>query len=624
MDELRDLQEMAQNAVARFNEYQGKDFILPKAFKERVTSINSCSIRYNKYSAIIDTAGYQNGNLNIYMPNQWFYIASYFTDYYNELLKYKKIALNITTKERLKNIGPDGLLENELKAIENLEFSQISKDYLKRFITDYSWWGGAKTIDRGDFYVSPILSHAKLVNASQSYVADLCAFLADKQELVQIIINGVGEDDMSPSQGNLSLQTIFYGSPGTGKSFKVKKYLEDKNIPQDFIFRTTFHPDSDYASFVGSYKPVQRNGSTIFGPQGLTEEELINTFLNSNKASQKKARFLYESLVNMGDVKKLGLSHGDIDKALKSRGFTECTYNGEFSAMQTIHDWLLEDERFNKNEIIYEFVPQAFTEAYVKAKKCTEQVYLVIEEINRGNCAQIFGDLFQLLDRKNGVSEYPIKGEADLIKYLNEECGIEGDTLSLPANLNIIATMNTSDQSLFPMDSAFKRRWDWKYIPTMPPANEDKLLEFHQEGNKDKGLNVGDFVYSWKKFLEAANARIYAATRSEDKQLGYWFVKTGDDNKISISDFVSKVVFYLWNDVFKDLGPKDCNPFTIEMDGKKSLMSFNSFFELDSENNITENIGVLHTFLKNFNLTPDVAKEIQEAQDASNLEGPQA
>ncbi len=326
----------------------------------------------------------------------------------------------------------------------------------------------------------------------------------------------------------------------------------------------------------------------------------------------------------MGDVKKLGLSHGDIDKALKSRGFTECTYNGEFSAMQTIHDWLLEDERFNKNEIIYEFVPQAFTEAYVKAKKCTEQVYLVIEEINRGNCAQIFGDLFQLLDRKNGVSEYPIKCEADLIKYLNEECGIEGDTLSLPANLNIIATMNTSDQSLFPMDSAFKRRWDWKYIPTMPPANEDKLLEFHQEGNKDKGLNVGDFVYSWKKFLEAANARIYAATRSEDKQLGYWFVKTGDDNKISISDFVSKVVFYLWNDVFKDLGPKDCNPFTIEVDGKKSIMPFNSFFELDSENNITENIGVLHTFLKNFNLTPDVAKEIQEAQDASNLEGPQA
>ncbi len=242
---------------------------------------------------------------------------------------------------------------------------------------------------------------------------------------------------------------------------------------------------------------------------------------------------------------------------------------------------------------------------------------MVIEEINRGNCAQIFGDLFQLLDRKNGVSEYPIKGEADLIKYLNEECGIPGDTLSLPANLNIIATMNTSDQSLFPMDSAFKRRWDWKYIPTTPPTDEDKTFEL-------KVIKVGDFEYSWKEFLKAVNEKIYAATRSEDKQLGYWFVKTGDDNKISISDFVSKVVFYLWNDVFKDLGPKDCNPFTIEVDGKKSLMSFNSFFELGIDNNITESIGVLHTFLKNFNLTPDVDKEVQKAQDASNSEGPQA
>ncbi len=326
----------------------------------------------------------------------------------------------------------------------------------------------------------------------------------------------------------LSNQTIYYGSPGTGKSFKVKKYLKDNNIPEDYIFRTTFHPDSDYASFVGGYKPVTEEG-----------------------------------------------------------------------------------------KITYKFVPQSFTEAYVKAKKCTEQVYLVIEEINRGNCAQIFGDLFQLLDRKNGVSEYPIKGEADLIKYLNEECGIPGDTLSLPANLNIIATMNTSDQSLFPMDSAFKRRWDWKYIPTTPPTDEDKTFEL-------KVIKVGDFEYSWKEFLKAVNEKIYAATRSEDKQLGYWFVKTGDDNKISISDFVSKVVFYLWNDVFKDLGPKDCNPFTIEVDGKKSLMSFNSFFELGIDNNITESIGVLHTFLKNFNLTPDVDKEVQKAQDASNSEGPQA
>ncbi len=418
---------------------------------------------------------------------------------------------------------------------------------------------------------------------------------------------------------NNGMQIIYYGSPGTGKSFKVKKYLKDRNVPEDYIFRTTFHPDFDYASFVGSYKPVSNKGS--WTNTKLTKEDIINLFFDSKDEDKYpksiKARYWYEALYHTEDIRRLGLTPEIIADELDKLGFDKTRYTHELSCLFKIYDWLKESSLIGTNAITYKFVPQAFTEAYVKAKKCTEQVYLVIEEINRGNCAQIFGDLFQLLDRKNGVSEYPIKGEADLIKYLNEKCGIPGDTLSLPANLNIIATMNTSDQSLFPMDSAFKRRWDWKYIPTTPPKDEDKTFEL-------KVIEVGDFEYSWKEFLEAANARIYAATRSEDKQLGYWFVKTGDDNKISISDFVSKVVFYLWNDVFKDLGPKDCNPFTIEVDGKKSIMPFNSFFELDSENNITENIGVLHTFLKNFNLTPDVAKEIQEAQDASNLEGPQA
>lgn len=336
------------------------------------------------------------------------------------------------------------------------------------------------------------------------------------------------------------LQTIYFGSPGTGKSHKVKTDVL-KEVPEEQIFRTTFHPDSDYASFVGCYKPV----------------------CHSAKGAQEASR------------------------------------------------------------ISYEFSPQVFTKAYCKAwKNPDRQIYLVIEEINRGNCAQIFGDLFQLLDRKDGVSEYPIDADTDLRLYLETELakaedgetdgsrGIEGGKLSLPSNLNIIATMNTSDQSLFPMDSAFKRRWEWKYIPTAAPKGKDRQMELAIENTietKDgRKINAGNYEYSWKDFLSKINDKILNVTHSEDKQLGYWFMKPDDGtDNISIGSFVSKVVFYLWNDVFKDMGARDTNPFTIKVNGKNELMSFNSFFEENTEGEVVENLGVLHTFLTNVGLTPE-------------------
>lgn len=118
-------------------------------------------------------------------------------------------------------------------------------------------------------------------------------------------------------------------------------------------------------------------------------------------------------------------------------------------------------------------------------------------------------------------------------------------------------------------------------------------------------ISAGDYEYSWKDFLTNINTRILNITHSEDKQLGYWFVKADDSSgRISISSFVSKVVFYLWNDVFKDIGPKDTNPFTIRIDGKNEIMSFNSFFEENIDGDVVENLGVLHTFLSNVGLTP--------------------
>lgn len=304
-------------------------------------------------------------------------------------------------------------------------------------------------------------------------------------------------------------QQIFFGSPGTGKSFKVNEQIMESHTPEDCIFRTTFHPDSDYASFVGSYKPTKK---------------------------------------------------GD--------------------------------------ELTYEFIPQTFTDAYVKAWQSPEEkVFLVIEEINRGNCAQIFGDLFQLLDRgKDGKSEYPIKADADLRKYLESDKGlgaghdgIKDGKLSLPSNLNILATMNTSDQSLFPMDSAFKRRWTWEYVPVNAdcPDSQFKITI---------GENENEKTYKWSSFLKIANERIHKLSDSEDKQMGNFFIKSD----INADEFRSKVMFYLWSEVCKEY--ESCGSFFKyrKQDGSEAEFTFNSLFP---DGNETDTI--LQGFMAYLGVEPD-------------------
>ena len=198
----------------------------------------------------------------------------------------------------------------------------------------------------------------------------------------------------------------------------------------------------------------------------------------------------------------------------------------------------------NEETITYNFIPQAFLNAYIRSHQTTDNVYLIIEEINRGNCAQIFGDLFQLLDRdEEGKSEYTIKADTDLKAYLEETLGTDNEGIKdgeicLPSNLYIYATMNTSDQSLFPIDSAFKRRWDWEYEP-IKYKNTDWVIDINGE------------KFSWVSFQRIVNSRILASTNSEDKMLGDYFVNP-HDKTITDKLFLNKVLFYLWNDVCKD------------------------------------------------------------------------
>lgn len=261
--------------------------------------------------------------------------------------------------------------------------------------------------------------------------------------------------------------TIFYGSPGTGKSHKINETL--KNLDKHFYERITFHPEYDNASFVGGYKPIsEKNDDGI-------------------------------------------------------------------------------------NEVKYKFVPQVFINIYEKAWKDSEnQYYLAIEEINRGNCAEIFGDIFQLLDRN---SNYTVTPSNELKQHLETTLGADhegiANGLKLPSNLTIWATMNTSDQSLFPMDSAFKRRWNWEYIPI-------RYDEVDENESSKYFVEIEDGVtFNWLKFIKAVNTKIkHNPNLGMDKCIGNYFIKP-DDNKIELKEFINKAIFYLWNDVFKDEDERD-------------------------------------------------------------------
>ena len=343
---------------------------------------------------------------------------------------------------------------------------------------------------------------------------------------------------------NLSCQQIFYGAPGTGKSHRINEETKGESV-----IRTTFHPDSDYSTFVGAYKPTM-------GLLPICDER--------------------------GQPMKIGSS--------------------------VLH----------KEQIIYEFVDQAFLQAYVNAWKyyaqnsfAAKKQFLVIEEINRGNCAQIFGDLFQLLDRNdNGFSDYPINADKDMKKQLTKAFNgirienaesinqlyhgrdivnevLAGDILLLPDNLYIWATMNTSDQSLFPIDSAFKRRWEWQYMPIGKGYNKDgSEIKWAIEGATKK--------YDWWSFIENINAQIAEATQSEDKKLGFFFCKA-TDNLISTEKFVGKVIFYLWNDVFKNYGFE--GPIFKDIDGTE--LSFAKFYKSDMKGYAIVQKDKVELFLNN-------------------------
>lgn len=271
------------------------------------------------------------------------------------------------------------------------------------------------------------------------------------------------------------MQTIFFGAPGTGKSYKIDTEII-AGIPEDHVFRVTFYPDFTYSDFVGQLLPTVRPAVVPGGPSTIT----------------------------------------------------------------------------------YEFEKGVFTLALERAYENTaEDVFLIIEEMSRGDCAAIFGDIFQLLDRqKIGVEKGYSRYFIDNKMIAKDIVALTGPKVKLPPNFHILGTVNTSDQNVFVMDTAFKRRFEWEYISPDPVSSagaagtyeNNVTLKIH-DGTSIKSISWVDLYQKLNEFI--ADDRYLGL--GEDKQLGPFFIEfdmaaSPDDHKKQIKN---KLLNYLWTDIHK-------------------------------------------------------------------------
>lgn len=442
-----------------------------------------------------------------------------YQEFINELKNKNSVISNPEAYSRsVKEAKKDGT-GPLVDTINNSSLSQINKDKLLEFCTNYASWHGGKTIDRNDFWQSPFYgilgfvqsrsgihsyidylrrdndtNNSELLNAMQNEIHSL---LHQKPNITSSISSPstlTPSDSLTTAPVSISgANIIYYGAPGTGKSHKLDELIKKENTN---TFRVTLHPEYTYSDFVGQLLPVS-----------------------------KKA--------NDGN---------------------------------------------DKYTVSYEFVPGIFTIALKEAINNPDRsVYLILEELSRANVAAVFGDLFQLLDRKNGISEYPIDNP-DISKIVYGKANTDQDTykkIYIPNNLSILATVNTSDQNVYPMDTAFKRRFEWRYVSTDYGSNSEDFKD-----NNNPTIDVGNNIrVTWDNLYKGLNSFIVGELGlNEDKQIGPYFIKFEGANGDKAHDLVKdKLLQYLWEDINKVANTMSGTGSSLFL-GKQTIPSFSELY----------------------------------------------
>lgn len=512
-----------KNIVTLFGEVQSISDLVKEKWQKVAKQNNEEMIFFDADVLVKSKDGY------IYSTIAELLIASYGFKIYRMLKDYQEFISELKNKNSVIS-NPEAYSRSVKEAkkdgtgplvdtINNSSLSQINKDKLLEFCTNYASWHGGKTIDRNDFWQSPFYgilgfvqsrsgihsyidylrrdsdtNNSELLNAMQNEIYSL---LHQKPNITSSISSPstlTPSDSLTTAPVSISgANIIYYGAPGTGKSHKLDELIKKENTN---TFRVTLHPEYTYSDFVGQLLPVS-----------------------------KKA--------NDGN---------------------------------------------DKYTVSYEFVPGIFTIALKEAINNPDRsVYLILEELSRANVAAVFGDLFQLLDRKNGISEYPIDNP-DISKIVYGKANTDQDTykkIYIPNNLSILATVNTSDQNVYPMDTAFKRRFEWRYVSTDYGSNSEDFKD-----NNNPTIDVGNNIrVTWDNLYKGLNSFIVGELGlNEDKQIGPYFIKFEGANGDKAHDLVKdKLLQYLWEDINKVANTMSGTGSSLFL-GKQTIPSFSELY----------------------------------------------
>ncbi|MEF2097312.1 AAA family ATPase [Bacillus sp. CFBP9009] len=483
---LRDLNALAITSRENYrNTFVNEDFKLNRDFKERLAEVlatKNITIQYFDYSAEINTSS----NMKVFCPNQWFYLATFVVEYVSELMEYKRVL------ENLSESNVDGMTKKEfMHKIKNLkENSDID-------------------------HVAPEIKEAiyHYFNDDVTSAEYLCEFITDYNWWY----------------GSKTIdRPDYYYSP-------TLSLLELVNVSQGYV--------AEIVHYLASNRQLMNSALN------LREQEFRNpTDSNSNSPSENlivygapgtgKSRYIEENFANATRV----VFHSE---------YSYYDFVGSYKPVPlyretdvSIHR--LNGERFRQGEPIidYQYVPGPFINVLIKSIQNQDTKHtLLIEEINRANAPAVFGDIFQLLDRTaDGSSQYRINSNEDLQNYLlsiQDVRHIFTEGLYIPSNMSIVATMNSADQGVYVLDSAFKRRWKFKYMPIRENGfvHENSLVNYAGE------------TFKWRLILTTINQKLKKIGINEDRLIGPYFISP--EEIVDSSNVSSKLLIYLWDDVLR-------------------------------------------------------------------------